>query len=549
MNDDLRLIRPQWGDWNSICDKFKWSIPDKFNIAHVACDRHVASGLGNRTAIFCENAAGNESRYTFTELKRLSNQLANVLHHHGAQKGDRIGIILPQRPETVISHLGIYKIGAVALPLSVLFGPEAIGYRLNNSGTRIVITDTEHMDLLESMRADLPHLETIIDCDTSSGFWHEIQKASDQFEKVATSAEDPAYLVYTSGTTGPPKGAVAPHRCLIGNLPGFEMSHNFFPQQADLFWTPADWAWTGGLLDALIPSLYYAVPVLGYDGGKFDPEKACHLLEKYQVRNSFIPPTALKMLRQVENMRNRFDIRFRSIMSAGESLGSELYHWGMEALGIEINEMWAQTEFNYIVGNCSEVMPIRPGSIGKSYPGHIVEAVDEDGNALPAGQVGELAADRNDPVMVKGYWNNDEATREKFIGKWWGTGDTGYKDEDGYLWFLGRKDDVISSAGYRIGPGEIEDCLLKHPAIAQVAVVGVPDELRGEAVKAFVVVKEGLEPSEKLTEDIQNSVRKRLAAYEYPRSIEYLDSLPFTTTGKVKRNELRAREAGSESAR
>ena len=541
----MRLVRSEWGDWDAIYEQFQWNIPKHFNIAQVACDRH-AKRCGSKVAIYYENKGGKASRYTFQELSRLSNQFANTLRHQGIGKGDRVGIILPQRPETVISHFGIYKLGAVALPLSVLFGPEAVSYRLNNSGTKVVITDTQHVDLLESIRDQLPHLETIIDCDSANGFWKEIERASDSFEIADTLAEDPAYLVYTSGTTGPPKGALAPHRCLIGNLTGFEMSHNFFPQKDDLFWTPADWAWTGGLLDALIPSLYYGVPVLGYDGGKFEPEKACHLLEKYRVRNGFIPPTALKMLRQVENMRNRFDINIRSIMSAGESLGTELYHWGKEEFGIEINEMWAQTEFNYIAGNCSEVMSVRPGSIGKSYPGHSVEAVDEDGNILEAGEIGELAADRNDPVMVSGYWNNKEATQEKYIGKWWGTGDTGYKDEDGYLWFVGRKDDVISSAGYRIGPGEIEDCLLKHPAIAQVAVIGIPDKLRGEAVKAYIVLKDGNQPSDKLTAEIQDSVRKRLAAYEYPRFIEYIDDLPLTTTGKVRRNELRARQHHSE---
>ena len=541
----MRLIRPEWGDWNAIYQRFQWNIPQYFNIAQVACDRHAKRG-GSEVAIFYENKEGKASRYTFLELSRLSNQFANTLRHQGIGKGDRVGIILPQRPETVISHFGIYKLGAVALPLSVLFGPEAVSYRLNNSGTKVVITDTQHVELLESIRDQLPHLETIIDCDSANGFWKEIERASDRFEVVDTLAEDPAYLVYTSGTTGPPKGALAPHRCLIGNLTGFEMSHNFFPQKDDLFWTPADWAWTGGLLDALIPSLYYGVPVLGYDGGKFDPQKACHLLEKYRVRNGFIPPTALKMLRQVENMQNRFDINMRSIMSAGESLGTELYHWGKEAFGIEINEMWAQTEFNYIAGNCSEVMSVRPGSIGKSYPGHSVEAVDEDGNILETGEIGELAADRDDPVMVSGYWNNKEATQEKYIGKWWGTGDTGYKDEDGYLWFVGRKDDVISSAGYRIGPGEIEDCLLKHPAIAQVAVIGIPDKLRGEVVKAYIVLKDGNQPSDKLTAEIQDSVRKRLAAYEYPRFIEYIDDLPLTTTGKVRRNELRVRQHHSE---
>ena len=537
----LALIQREWGDWDSIHQNFRWNIPKHFNIGYYACDRHCAT-IGDRIAIYYENRTGDESKFTFSDLKRLSDKFANTLQHYGIRKGDRVGIILSQRPETVIAHLAIYKLGAVALPLSVLFGPDAVNYRLADSGTSIVITDSGHVELIESVRENLPNLQKIIDCDSSNGFWQELKKASDQFEMVDTEADDPAYLVYTSGTTGPPKGALAAHRCLIGNLPGFELSHNFFPQENDLFWTPADWAWTGGLLDALIPSLYYGVPTLGYEGGKFDPEAACYLMEKYQVRNAFIPPTALKMFRQVSGMNKKFNINMRTIMSAGESLGSQLFQWGKEAFGIEINEMWAQTEFNYIVGNCSEIMPVRPGSIGKTYPGHIVEPVDEEGNIVPIGEIGELVADRNDPVMVLNYWNNEQATKDKFIGKWWSTGDTGYRDEDGYLWFVGRTDDVISSAGYRIGPGEIEDCLLKHSAIAQVAVIGIPDELRGEAIKAFIVLNKGYFPDDQLTLEIQNSVREQLAAYEYPRYIEYIDELPLTTTGKVRRTELRARE-------
>ncbi len=538
-NDALRLIRPEWGGWNEIRSRFRWSIPRHFNIAEAVCDRHARTA-GERLAVYCERAKGKELTLSFRQLMRLSNQFANFLRHQGIQKGDRVGVILPQRAETVICHLAVYKLGAIVLPLSVLFGPEAVGYRLRDSGAKAVITDCEHVEMVDSIRTELPDLQILIDCDAANGFWFQLERASDRFEPAATLAQDPAYLVYTSGTTGPPKGALAPHRCLIGNLPGFELSHNFFPQPHDLFWTPADWAWTGGLLDALLPALYYAVPVLGCDGGKFDPEHACHLLEKYHVRNAFIPPTALKMLRQLGSLPNRRGVAMRSIMSAGETLGAELFHWGKEAFGVEINEMWAQTEFNYIVGNCSAVMPICPGSIGKSYPGHRVEPVDEDGNVLGVGETGELAADRDDPVMVSGYWNNEKATQAKFIGKWWGTGDIGCRDEDGYLWFVGRKDDVISSAGYRIGPGEIENCLLNHPAVAQVAVVGVPDELRGEAVKACIVLSSQFEPTPELTEQIRASVRERLAAYEYPRFIEYMEALPMTTTGKVQRSELRA---------
>ncbi len=539
-NDHLRLIRSEWGDWDAICERFTWDIPQYFNMGYSICERHAATA-GSEVALYFENERGESSELTYAQLDRLTNRFGNALKHCGISKGDRVAIILPQRQETAIAHIAIYKLGAVALPLSVLFGPEAVGYRLLDSGTKVVLADSQHCEMLESIRDELPDLTAIIDCDHEQGFWSMIECASDQLETVATLSNDPAFLIYTSGTTGPPKGALGAHRCLIGNLTGFEMSHNFFPQQDDLFWTPADWAWTGGLLDGLIPSMYYGVPVLGYDGGKFDPEKACHLLEKYRVRNAFLPPTALKMLRQLDSINSRNDINIRSIMSAGESLGVPLFHWGIEAFGIEINEMWAQTEFNYIAGNCAEAMPVRPGSVGKAYPGHRVEVVDESGSPMPAGDAGELAADRDDPVMVLGYWNNDEATKSKFIDRYWGTGDTGYKDEDGYIWFVGRTDDVISSAGYRIGPGEIEDCLMKHPSIAQAAVVGVPDELRGEEIKAFVVLKEGFCGDDALTKDIQQSVRTQLAAYEYPRQIEYIDKMPMTTTGKVRRNDLRTR--------
>jgi acetyl-CoA synthetase len=306
-------------------------------------------------------------------------------------------------------------------------------------------------------------------------------------------------------------------------------------------WTPADWAWTGGLLDGLIPAWFYGCPVLGYDGGRFDPEKACDLMARYRVRNAFIPPTALKMLRQIGDIRDR-GVQLRSMMSAGESLGAQIYEWAEEALGVQINEMWGQTEFNYIVGNCSKIMPVKPGSMGKPYPGHRVEPVDEAGNVLADGETGELCALRDDPVMFLGYWKRDQATQDKFIGPWWSTGDMGYRDSDGYLWFVGRKDDVISSAGHRIGPGEIEDCMLKHPAVVQAAAVGTPDELRGEIVKAFIVLASSEAPSDALRQSIQDMVRGDLAAYEYPREIEFVSELPMTTTGKVRRIELRERE-------
>jgi acetyl-CoA synthetase len=546
----MRMIADGERNFDAIYRRFRWNIPERYNIGVDVCDRH--QDRSECVALYWENAAGEQQVLTFGQLKELSDRFANALRALGVKRRDRVGIVLAQRPETAIAHVATYKLGAIALPLSVLFGPDALEYRLRDSGTRVVVTDGARAPRLTEVRERCTALERVIVCAGEGGdasFWPLIERASAQLEPAPTRAEDPALLIYTSGTTGPPKGALNPQRCLLGNLPGFELSQNFFPRAGDLMWTPADWAWTGGLLDGLLPALRYGMPVLGYEGGKFDPERAYHLMAKYGVRNSFIPPTAMKMLMQVEHPRRRYPLKLRSVMSAGEQVGAELVRWAREALAVEVNEMWGQTEFNYLVGNCAEIMPIKPGAMGKPYPGHVVDVIDETGHPAANGEPGELAARRGDPVMFLGYWGNEEATRAKFLGEWFCTGDVGRRDDDGYLWFVGRKDDVISSAGYRIGPGEIEDCLLKHPAIVQAAVIGSPDPLRGEVVKAFVVLAEGHEASEALVRDIQESVKTRLAAYEYPREIEFIDELPLTTTGKVRRVELRQREQARKGKR
>ena len=538
----MTLISHEYRDFESVRRDFRWNIPRHYNMAREVCERH--GHIAGKPALFCESAAGGPKVYTFGEIKTLSDRLANALRHWGIEKGDRVGIVLPQRIETGLSHVAIHKLGAVSLPLSVLFGPDAIQYRLEDSGAKAVITLGHHVEMIQDIKDRLPKLETVISCDGSSAdgaFWEVLNQASDRFEIVDTLADDPALLIYTSGTTGPPKGALVAHRSLIGNLPGFELSQNFYPMPGDVFWTPADWAWTGGLLDGLLPAWLYGTPIVGYEGGKFDPERALDLVERYDVTNAFIPPTALKMIRQVPDLESR-KFKWRGIMSAGEAMGSELYDWGKDVLDLEINEMWGQTEFNYIVGNSAKVMAVKPGSMGRPYPGHEVDVIDEDGNVMPSGRPGELAARTGDPVMFLGYWNNEAATSEKITEGWFRTGDVGYRDEDGYLWFVGRKDDVISTAGHRVGPGEIEDCLLKHPAVAQAAVIGKPDKLRGSVIKAFIVLARGVDGDDALRREIQSTVKSRLAAHEYPREIEFIDEMPMTTTGKVRRMELRARE-------
>jgi len=532
--------------YKEVYDSFRWEIPEFYNIGVDVCDKWAEDK--HRLCLIYEDEAGNIEKFSFWEIKNLSNQLANALRELGVARGERIAILLGQVPETVVSHVAAYKLGAIALPLFTLFGPEALEYRLKDSAAKILVTDSDNVEKVLSIRDNLGELRHIIVTDGGGdketlSYKALLGKASRKFTAEKTKAEDPALLIYTSGTTGPPKGALHAHRVLLGHLPGVEFPHNFFPQKGDLFWTPADWAWAGGLLDVLLPSLHHGIPVVAFRVRKFDPERAFYLVEKHGIRNSFMPPTALKMMREVSKPLKRFpEFNIRSIGSGGETLGEEVLRWGREELKITINEFYGMTEVNLVVGNCYEVMEIKPDSMGKAIPGHIVDIVDEKGRILSPGETGEVAVEGPDPVMLLEYWGKPEATKEKFVGDWWLTGDLARKDEDGYFYFLGRKDDLISSAGYRIGPSEIEACLIKHPAVAMAAAIGSPDELRGEIVKAFIQLKVGYQATKDLSTEIQEFVKKRLSAHEYPREIEFLKELPLTATGKIRRADLRKLE-------
>ncbi len=532
-------------NYDEVYNSFKWDIPEYFNIGVDICDKWAHQRY--RLALIYEDEKGQVEQYTFWDLKRLSNRLANGLKAHGIERGDRVGIMLPQSPEAGISHIALYKMGAIAIPLFTLFGTEALEYRLENSETRGIITDHRNLPKIMEIRDKLPNLQVVVlvrgqGREGVLEFENLVEKGSPRFEPVRTKADDPAFISYTSGTTGPPKGAFHAHRTLLGHLPGIQFPHNFFPKEDDLFWTPADWAWMGGFMDVLFPSWHFGTPVVAHRAKKFDPEEAFYLIAKYGIKNAFMPPTALKMMRQVKDPRSRHDYAMRTIGSGGEALGEELLDWGKEVMGLTINEFYGQTEVNLVLGNCSEIMEIRPGSMGKPIPGHQVEVVNESGMPVPPGTVGEIGTKRPDPVMCIEYWKNREATEEKFVNDWWLSGDLAKKDEDGYFWFVGRKDDLITSAGYRIGPAEIEDCLLKHPSIGMVAVVGSPDELRTEVVKAFIIPKPEATPGPELEEDIKKFVKVRLAAHEYPREIEFVTELPMTTTGKIIRKELKRLE-------
>jgi acetyl-CoA synthetase len=532
--------------YDELYRSFRWDVPKRYNMALACCGQWAADR--GRLALYWEDESGATAAYSFWDLQRAANRLSNALSALGVKRGDRVAILLPQRPETAIAYIAVFQMGAVALPLSHLFGPDALEYRMEHAEASVAIVEPTTIANLWAIKDRLSH---VIGVDTKEagvqGWSALLEKASTNFTPADTKAEDPALIIYTSGTTGPPKGALKAHRTLIGNVPGFVHSHDFFPRAGDLFWSPADWAWTGGLMDALLPSLMFGVPILGYRG-RFDAEKAYYLIEKYGVRNTFLFPTALKlMMKAFPSPRSRFDFQLRSVMSAGESVGVTVFEWAKEHLGVTINEMFGQTEINYVVGNCQSAWPAKPGSIGRPYPGHRVAVIDENGVEKKAGELGEVAVNRSfngqpDPVFFLEYWKNPQATREKYIGDWGCTGDQAKMDEDGYLWYQGRSDDVIKSAGYRIGPAEIESCLVKHPAVLNAAVIGNPDATRGSIVKAFVVLQPGHAPSSDLIEQIQSHVRGRLAPYEYPREIEFIDALPMTTTGKVQRKELRKRE-------
>lgn len=529
--------------------QFRWQIPDRFNIATAVCDRHAA-GDPVRTAIVFEEADGTARKLTFGVLQSEANRLANTLVQLGVRTGDRVAIHLPQCFEAAIAHVAAYKLGAIALPLFSLFGPEALRHRLADSSARALVTCQANLGVLDAVRDELGELAHVLVTDGQAPYGQDLRglmaRASDAFQTADTRADDPAMLIYTSGTTGDPKGALHGHRVLLGHLPGVEFPHRYFPQAGDLFWTPADWAWAGGLLDVLLPGLFHGVPVLAKRFEKFAPEPVFELMARHGVRNTFMPATALRMLRQFPDA-GRFGVQLRSIASGGEALGEDLIGWGRETFGLTINEFYGQTEVNLVVGNNADVMPVKPGSMGRPIPGHQVSVIDEGGQEVPVGDVGMVAVRRPDPVMFIEYWNKPDATRAKFVGDWCLLGDLASRDEDGYLWFKSRDDDVIISSSYRIGPTEVEECLNQHPKVVMAGVIGSPDPIRGEIVKAYVVLADGVEKSDSVRDEIQAHVKRQLSAHEYPRQIRFIDELPLTVTGKIQRVRLREQDAEERS--
>ncbi len=564
-HSDTLKARPLADGHADLHRRFGWQVPRHFNMAEVCSRRWAADpATASQTAVIACAPDREGRHHSYAELQAQANRLSNALTALGVRRGDRVAIVLPQRFETAVAYMAVLQMGAVGMPLSQLFGPEALEFRLHDSEAVVAVCDASTLPALQSVVGQCPLLRHVIAVDAGGKGvldWAAVLAQEPvAFEAVHTLADEAAVLIYTSGTTGNPKGALIPHRALIGNLTGFVCSQNWFGfdpfdpsvRSQAVFWSPADWAWTGGLMDALLPTLYFGRPIVGYNG-RFTPQTAFELIQRHGVTHSFLFPTALKaMMKAFPSPGELFDLKLEAIMSAGEAVGDAVFAYCRDQLGVTVNEMFGQTEINYIVGNCARLYPAKPGSMGKGYPGHRVAVIDEEGNECPVGVPGDVAVHRldihgdPDPIFFLGYWKNEAATRAKFTGdvdnSWCRTGDLAVRDADGYLWYQGRSDDVFKAAGYRIGPSEIENCLVKHPAVANAAVVPRPDAERGAVVKAYVVLTPGTAGDDALVASLQSHVKGKLAPYEYPKEIEFVDALPMTTTGKVQRRVLRLQE-------
>ena len=536
-------------NFEELCLSFKWNIPEFYNIASDTVDQDIYQ---NRIALINFLQDGKIEEWSFVDIKRSANKLANIFDHFHLEANARVGIILGQCPETAIAHMACFKSGKISIPLFNLFGTDALHYRLLNSRASLVICDNIGLNKIFEIKDRLPDLKKIICIDSNDekrnvfNFKKLLEHASDSYITKKTKASDPALIIYTSGTTGGPKGALLPHRSLLGHIPGVEIPHEFLSSSepvTDLFWTPADWAWIGGLFDVLLPAWHFGIPVVSYRSQKFDPEVTFDLISKLEIKNTFLPPTALKMMKSFNPSKTVKNLKLRTVGSGGEALGEDLLEWGKQILGVGINEFYGQTECNLTVSNCGAIMPTRQGSIGKPVPGHEVRIINENGELIKEpGLDGEIIVKSDTPVSFLKYWENDKATKQKVRDGWLYTGDFAYKDEEGYFYFKGRKDDIINTSGYRVGPSEVEDAVLSHPKVSMVAVIGIPDKLRGHIIKAFVVPRDHnnvLAENEILKRSIQNHVKLKLAAHEYPRLIEFVHELPLTTTGKIIRKDLR----------
>lgn len=516
---------------------FAWDIPGQLNIADVCCDRW-ALAAPDKVAVVHLGSDGTSEVWTYAQLKAASDSLAAVLANKGVRRGDRVAILMAQNPRVLVAHFAAMKLGAVSLPLFTLFGEDALRYRLADSGAAAVIVDGVAEDKLRSVIAHSPAPPVILSTTRRAGQMSlddAMAQSSRNFQAVAAGAEDPAVMIYTSGTTGDPKGVLHAHRFLYGHLPCMELSQAGFPQKEDIGWTPADWAWIGGLMDMAMPCLFYGVTLISHRFAKFDPDQALSLIKHERITNSFLPPTALRLMQQTHVPDG---LSLRAVGSGGEALGGDLLAWGRDVLRCPINEFYGQTEANLVVAACDGLMDRVPGAMGMAVPGHDVAILGPGDAPVSVGEVGEVCVKSPDPVMMLRYWNKPEETAAKIQNGWLRTGDLATQSTNGQITFHARNDDVITSAGYRIGPVEIEQALCTHPDVTLAAVVGQPDPIRTEIIVAHVVLRKGADTTD-IEETLKSIVRTKASAHMVPRQIILADSLPMTATGKLLRRALR----------
>lgn len=527
--------------------EFRWEVPERYNIALDTVDKHDDDAL----AMVWEDWRGQRRDVTFGEVCATSKRVANVLASLGVEPGDRVACLLPSVPETAATFTAVYRMGAILLSLSMLYGDEGIEHRLRDSGAKVLVAHVDALQRVADMRTRVEALENVVVLGGDGGdvsFERAVAAASDDFPAVDTSADDPAQLYYTSGTTGLAKGILHAHRYLIGHNE-YELAHDV--RRDELFHSTGEWAWIAGIVPGLLGPWRFGTPTVVYQRrGGFVPDETFALLERHEVGNLFTTPTALRAMVGVADPK-RYHLRLRHACSAGEPLNAEVIRWFADTYGTTIFDYYGLSE-SYPLCSNFPTMEVRPGSMGRPMPGWEVALLDGDGQEVPVGEMGEICLKAHtNPHYPLGYWNRPADTEEVFGGEWFHTRDVARRDEDGYVWYEGRNDDVIISAGYRIGPFEVESCLVEHPAVLEAAAVGAPDALRGTIVKAFVRLTAGIEPSEALVTELQQHVRQRLSAYAYPRAIEFVDDLPKTLTGKIRRIELReqARAAAGGQAR
>jgi acetyl-CoA synthetase len=530
--------------WETAFQHYDWNPRERFNVAHEVCDRYAEDPT--RIALFYENHLGEKRTITYRELRDWSNQMANVFRKLGVKKGDRVCALLPKNPALIVYILAAWKVGAVYVPLFTAFGPQAIEYRINHSEAKVILTNKEQRSKLPP-REKMPTLEHIFVIDEATDhndlpFWETLTKESTEHEIEETTVDDLLAIQYTSGSTGMPKGAMWSHNLLINIYP--YMRYAIGLRDDDIFLGGADPGWAYGLIFCTFAPMCFGVPIVFYEG-PFKPETYYSLMEKYHVTNFAYAPTAYRaMVAAGAELISKYNIRVRAMSSAGEPLNPEVIRFFQKHLGVTIHDHYGLSETLMLIGNLNAVdMEIRPGSMGWVLPGFEVALLDEEGVPVADGNVGQIAFNTNSiPNVFKGYWKDPEKTSERLMGSWFLTGDLATKDADGYFWFQGRADDIISSAGYRIGPFEIESCLIEHPAVVEAAAVGKPDPLKGEIVKAFVVLADGFTPSDELAQELSLFVKNHLSKHEYPREVEFVTELPKTPSGKIQRFILRNQE-------